>query len=154
MVNPTLQWYSKVRLRAGQLYCLWVVRALSRIYYIKLNLSVCVCVCVCVCLSACPFVLYTNPQFWADRRETWHEASLEHWAEQCQVGDEPVLVFLIKLNLSVCLCVRLFSIQIRSFGPIGAKPGMRHPWGTGQSKVRLASAPKASTPPQRIASLC
>ena len=70
------------------------------IYYIKLNLSV----CLSVCLSACPFVLYTNPQFWADRRETWHEASLGHWAEQGQVGDgaqgeqpapagcEPVLV--------------------------------------------------------------
>ena len=62
------------------------------IYYIKLNLSV------------CPFVLYTNPQFWADRCKTWHEASLGHWAEQGQVGDsaqgeqpapagcEPVLV--------------------------------------------------------------
>ena len=66
----------------------------------------CLSVCVSVCLSACPFVIYTNPQFWADRRETWHEASLGHWAEQGQVGAsaqgeqsapagcEPVLVLL------------------------------------------------------------
>ena len=76
----------------------------SVIYYIGLNLSVCVSVCVCVCLCVCPFVLYANPQFWDDRRETWHEASLGHWPERGQVGDsaqgerpasagcEPVLV--------------------------------------------------------------
>ena len=83
--------------------------SLCVIYFIKLNLS--------VCPSVCPFVLYTNLQFWADRRETWREASLGHWAEQGQVGDapqgeqpasagcEPVLVYYIKLNLSVCVCV-------------------------------------------------
>ena len=87
-----------------------------------------------------------------------------------QVSGNTKGIYYIKLNLSVCVCVcvcvcacvsvcvcvRLFSIQICSFGPIGVKIGMRHPWGTGQSKVRLATAttcPKASGL-LRVASLC
>ena len=37
----------------------------------------------------------------------------------------------------VCVCVCLFVIQIHSSQPISTKLGMKHPWGQGQSKVRL-----------------
>ena len=43
----------------------------SHLLYKAQLVCVCVCVCVSVCVSVCPFVLYTNPQFWADRRGTW-----------------------------------------------------------------------------------
>ena len=57
----------------------WGLLYIILIYFIKLSL--------CVCVSICPFVLYTNPQFQANRRGIWYEASLGHWAVQGQVGD-------------------------------------------------------------------
>ena len=85
----------------------WGLLYIILIYFIKLSL--------CVCVSICPFVLYTNPQFQANRRGTWYEASLWHWAEQGQVGDahnvpqgeqhvvacrEPVLVYSLKRGIN------------------------------------------------------